>query len=474
MSKLTKNDLIEYTILQRELAIRKARNNFWSFCKFMYPNFYTDNKTYLKELCDTLEKFYTNEINKQILIINLPPRHGKTFTARLFVLWMFGQNSRLKIMTGSYNQILSSLFSQQTRDAIGNEKIQQTQDDYEDVFREVKIKQGDASKGFWSLDGSEEKNYLATSPNGTATGIGANFVIIDDVIKTANDAYNERVLDEHWEWYNNTIAQRMERPRKQLLIMTRWSSKDLCGRMITSKGEKCHVVTFKAVQEDGSMLCDDIMTREEYEDVVSEMGVDIASANYQQEPMDLKNSLYTDLKEYQTLPEGYQIKSVCDVADEGTDYLCNIVYAEKERKAYIIDVLFTKEKQEITENKLARTLKDNEVNYAWFESNAGGKAFARLVENKTRQLGNIKTKFDWDATTKNKQSRILANSSIVENNVFFPLNWRSRFKDFSKNVLGYQREGKNEHDDGPDALTMIAEKLNKAKAQVFDKRGLGI
>lgn len=99
----------------------------------------------------------------------------------------------------------------------------------------MQIKYGDAAKGFWSLDGSEEKNYLATSPGGTSTGIGANYVIVDDIIKTAEEAYNERVLDSHWEWYNNTLAQRMERPRKQILIMTRWSSNDLAGKMLTRR-----------------------------------------------------------------------------------------------------------------------------------------------------------------------------------------------------------------------------------------------
>ncbi|MFV0395481.1 MAG: hypothetical protein ACK5LC_14035, partial [Coprobacillaceae bacterium] len=109
---------LDYLLIQRTLAIRKARKDFWSFCRLLYPTFYKDDRYYLQDLCKTLQAFYEGEIDKQILIINMPPRHGKTFTARLFVLWVFGQDSRTKFMTASYNQILSSLFAQQTRDGI--------------------------------------------------------------------------------------------------------------------------------------------------------------------------------------------------------------------------------------------------------------------------------------------------------------------------------------------------------------------
>lgn len=74
----------------------------------------------------------------------------------------------------------------------------------------------------------------------------------------------------------------MERPRKQILIITRCASDDLVGKMLDRKSDKCHLITNKADQDDGSMLCDEIMSKEEYQDVISEMGVDIASANYQQ------------------------------------------------------------------------------------------------------------------------------------------------------------------------------------------------
>ncbi|MFR6272131.1 MAG: phage terminase large subunit [Blautia sp.] len=453
--------------LQEAIAVKKARRDFWSFCCLLYPEFYKESRPYLKDLCQTLQAFYDGSIDKQILIINMPPRHGKTFTARLFVLWMFGQDPRTKIITGSYNQILSGLFAQQTRDGILTENENVKQKYFSDIFPNTTIKQGDAAKGFWSLDGSEEKNYLATSPGGTSTGIGANYIIVDDIIKNNEEASNELVKDKHWEWYNNTLVQRMERPRKQILIMTRWASDDLVGRTLEKKADKCHLITYKAVQDDGSMLCDGIMTKAEYEDVISEMGEDIASANYQQEPIDLKGRLYTSFKTYDRLPVDEQgnslfegIYSYTDTADEGADYLCTIIWGVYMREAYVLDVYYTQAGMEITEPEVARRFQAFEVNRSRIESNNGGSGFARNVKRVSEeQLKNYKTVIKWFHQSKNKKARILSNATWVMEHVLYPSNWRHKWPEYYTAMVRYQRDGENKHDDAPDCTTGVAETM---------------
>lgn len=462
-----KESLIEYVMLQEALAVKKARKDFWSFCCLLYPEFYKESRPYLKDLCQTLQAFYDGSIDKQILIINMPPRHGKTFTARLFVLWMFGQDPKTKIITGSYNQILSGLFAQQTRDGILIENENTKQKYFSDIFPDTTIKQGDAAKGFWSLDGSEEKNYLATSPGGTSTGIGANYIIVDDIIKNNEEAANELVKDKHWEWYNNTLVQRMERPRKQILIMTRWASDDLVGRMLEKKADKCHLITYKAVQDNGSMLCDEIMDKAEYEDVISEMGADIASANYQQEPIDLKGRLYTSFKTYDKLPvdidgnslfEG--IYSYTDTADEGKDFLCTIIWGAYMREAYVLDVYYTQQGMEITEPETAKRFKEYGVNKARIESNNGGSGFARNVRRISEELlKNYITIIKWFHQSKNKKARILSNATWIMEHVHYPSNWMHKWPEYYQAMVRYQRDGENRHDDGPDCTTGVAETM---------------
>ncbi len=71
-------------------------------------------------LCNEMQSFYESDENA--LIINLPPRHGKSRTASMFVEWVLGRNQSEKIMTGSYNETLSTTFSKAVRNAIQEEK----------------------------------------------------------------------------------------------------------------------------------------------------------------------------------------------------------------------------------------------------------------------------------------------------------------------------------------------------------------
>lgn len=138
---------------------------------------------------------------------------------------------------------------------------------YSDIFPNVKIKQGDGAMNLWSLEGGYN-NYLATSPSGTATGFGASLLIIDDLIKNAEEAYNETVKEKHWEWFTNTMFSRLEEKGKIIIIMTRWASGDLAGRAIEyfSDNNISHrVIMMKAVCDDGSMLCDEILSRYSYD-----------------------------------------------------------------------------------------------------------------------------------------------------------------------------------------------------------------
>lgn len=82
----------------------------------------------------------------------------------------------------------------------------------------------------------------------------------------------------------------------------------------------------KAVQDDGSMLCDGVLDAESCMEKKQLMGLDIWSANYQQEPIDIKGRLYSSFKTYDgALPAFKQIRAYTDTADTGADYLCCII-----------------------------------------------------------------------------------------------------------------------------------------------------
>lgn len=453
-----------------------ARRDFYYYCKLKASDFYKEDRIFLKELCEAMQDFYNS--GDDALIVNMPPRHGKSRTAGNLVEWVLGNNREEKVMTGSYNETLSTTFSKNVRNTILEIKADSNKIVYSDIFPGVAIKKGDGAMNMWSLNGGYN-SYLATSPSGTATGFGATLLIIDDLIKNASEAYNADTLEKHWDWYTNTMLSRLEEGGKIIIIMTRWHSDDLAGRALkyyTESGAKIRHVSYKALQDDGTMLCDDILSKRSYNSKIKAMGLDIASANYQQEPIDIRGRLYTSFKTYTELPRDENgnllfslIKNYTDTADTGNDYLCSINYGVYNGEAYILDVLYTKEGMEITEPATAKMLYEGNVNIADIESNNGGRGFARNVgaELKQRYRSNrciINTFYQ----SKNKNARILSNSTWVMNHIYFPVNWKDRFPEYYDAMSRYQKEGKNAHDDAPDATTGIVEKINSGDTFSFE------
>ena len=469
-----------------------AKDNFWEYCKLRYPKFYKDSRPHLKRICDSFQALYEGRIvrfsgEKQWRIIesleknveyevckkmmlNVPPRHGKSFTATLFAEWMLGKDNENRIITCSYNETLASRFGKSVRDGIDATKMDNRLVIFSDVFPGTKIKYGDASATLWSLEG-QYFNYLATSFNGTVTGIGCRIGIIDDQIKNADEANNENLLDGHWQWYADTFLSRLEEDAIQIVIMTRWSTKDICGRLLEVEGSEWFELKLKACLDDktGEMLCPELLSFKSYKDKTKpgKMSVEIALANYQQEPIDAKGRLYTYFKTYTKLPEDEKGKPVyesiisyTDTADEGKDKLCTLVAVQYKGEGFVIDVHYSGAGMEITEPETADLLVRNNVNIAKIESNNGGRGFARNVERiiweiyKTR-----KVKISWFHQSANKMSRILSNSSFVMEHLFFPVGWDQIWPQYYNDMVKFQREGKNKHDDAPDATTGLAEMI---------------
>lgn len=464
-------------VSQRAQRAQKAlaRQDFFYYCQLKAPGFYKDDRRYLVEFCNELQGFY--ESDDEVLIVNAPPRHGKSRTVGCFVEWVLGKNQSEKVMTGSYNETLSTTFSKGVRDTIMEQKTDENRTVYSDIFPGVTIKRGDGAMSLWSLENGYA-NYLATSPTGTATGFGASLMIIDDLIKSALEANNANVLEKHWEWYTNTMLSRLEEGGKVIIVMTRWHSLDLAGRALehyTERDIRVRHISYKAQQDDGSMLCPEILSEKSYSDKRAAMGIDIAEANYQQNPIDIKGRLYSSFKTYTELPKdanGKQIyssvKNYTDTADTGDDFLCSIDYVVYNKEAYIINVLYTKEGMEITELATAKMLYEDGVNVSDIESNNGGRGFARNVEAiLRREYPSTKTVIHTFHQSANKQSRILSNSTWVMEHIYFPVNWKDRWPEYYESMVKYQREGRNAHDDAQDATTGIAEKIGNGSIYDF-------
>ncbi len=463
----------EIDILVHAATMELARRDLWEYCKITSPDFYKDSRSHLYKLVQTLQQLYRGELLRpngeayKKLIINMPPQHGKSRTLIKFCQWVLGNDNEERIITCSYNDDAAHDFSRYTRDGIQEYKLEE-EIVYSDIFPGTRIKHGDSAYDKWALEG-QHFNYLGAGIGGSITGKGGTILIVDDPVKSAEIALNENALEKIWIWYTGTFLSRVSAKDGEpieIIVMTRWSKNDLCGKILSSgEADKWYVLQMKAYDaEDNQMLCPELLSLSRYDSLRKLMMPEIFLANYNQEPIDVRGRLYQNFKTYSDLPIFETIRNYTDTADEGDDWLCSICYGVYQGEAYILDIIYTKDPMEITEPLVARMLFENQVKESNIESNNGGRGFARAIERiMWETYRSRRTAIKWFHQTQNKLARILSHSSFVMNRLYFPANWADRWPDYHKAMMSFQKEGKNKNDDAPDATTGVAESIAVAR-----------
>lgn len=530
-----------------------AERNLWEFEKLIDPKFFREDRDHLKEIAVSLQAFVEDRIIKlytetdwhiaspeevenlqktgtkyyvcRKFMMNIPPRHGKSYSLQRFEQWNFGRDNDATVITVSYNETLSTRFSGAVRDGIDATKIDKKITIFSDIFPNTKIKYGDGAKGIWALMG-RFFSYLGTSFGGTLTGVGCRLGVIDDPVKSSDEAYNDTILQNQWDWYVDTYLSRIEEGGYQIINMTRWNSKDLCGRLLEEEPDEWFVLckpaclnadkVFKVVdcrktcmvehcnmcsqypcelieneERDengdmiGKMLCKNLLSFKSWDNKRRLTSLPIFLANFQQQPVDVTGAVYAQgFKTYDPLAYDSDLAehhyNYTDTADEGSDHLCSICFDDIDGFGYVRDVYFTDEAMEVTEKETARRMKAAGTREAAIESNNGGRGFARNVDRILKTWGWKKITILWFHQSKNKKARILSHATNVCEKMIFPEGWEKRWPEFYKRVMSYQRKAKNtDHDDGPDCLTGCVEILDgevkfKKKIRVTSKKKLGL
>jgi len=473
----------------RRDKIKRGQDYFREYCNLINPGFFKPGRVYQDVICNSLQDFYENKlVNPEtgepydILILNLPPGFGKSYTASVFATWIYGKNTKNQVIEVSYNQSLSIQFSKTVRDLIQDEEIG-GDDDYfvvNSFFPHVKIKYGDAAMERWSLEGYYN-SYLATSFDGSITGMRGSIGIIDDPIKNAKEALNERVKEAHWDFYKNTFYSRMLDGAKQIIIQTRWATDDLTGRLFQEYPERCFVLSMKALDEAGISICEDLYSTKNLLSKKATLDESFWLANYEQTPIDIQGALYSGFKTYDVIDADKfeRIINYTDTADEGADFLGSISAGMIDSYLYVTDIYYTDEAMEITEPELTRRLTLHNARESLIESNNGERGFARNIIKRLKQIRNRRCTVTWFHQSKPKKTRILVNASNICERVIMPEGWDKKYPAFFKALMSFQRKGKNAHDDAPDTLTGLfefatGEVKGRKKARVLNRKKLGL
>lgn len=437
-------------------------------------------------ICDALNDVARGRCRK--LIINMPPRYGKTELAvKNFIAYGLALNPAARFIHLSYSDDLAHDNSEEIRGTVQS-------DAYAQLFPYVQISQSSKSKKKWLTTAGG--GVYATSTGGQITGFGAGVVddelaeeidgiteartfggavIIDDPIKP-EDALSDTRRERINQRFETTIRNRVNSRRTPIIIiMQRLHRYDLAGYLTDVEAGEWRVLSLPAILDEGTenerALWPFKMTLDELRRL-REINRYVFETQYMQNPMPLEGLLY-DAGRWRTYDAEpvticHVTRCMVDTADTGADYLAAVVYTETEQGNYVRDFMLTQDAMDVTEDRLARMLVAWNVEQCDVESNNGGRGFARNVERKVRMLGNASMRFFDFPTTQNKATRLLTRSAEVQNMVLWPQDWRQRFPIVAGQLDGMMRAGTNAHDDAADCLTSSVERRNAYGWQTYD------
>ena len=228
-------------LLNRYNALEKqegCQEDFISFVKSQWPDFVEGR--HHRIIGEKFNKIAQGKLKR--LIVCLPPRHTKSeFASTYFPAWMMGLRGNLKIIQTTHTAELAVRFGRRVRNIIDS-------DEYQEVFPKLKLEADNKSAGRWTTNQGGESFYAGVG--GAITGRGADLLIIDDPV-SEQDALSPTAMDSIYDWYTSGPRQRLQPGGIIVIVMTRWSTKDLVGKVLKKQGDdyadQWDVVEFPAI-----------------------------------------------------------------------------------------------------------------------------------------------------------------------------------------------------------------------------------
>lgn len=283
-----KQEILDLLVeLEEAKAKEQSRDEFLPFVHRMWPSFIGGRHHAI--MADAFERVANGELKR--LIINMPPRHTKSeFASYLFPAWFLGKYPEKKIIQTAHTAELAVGFGRKVRNLID-------QEDFQEVFPGIELSSDSKAAGRWNTN--KKGDYFAIGVGGAVTGKGADVLIIDDPHseqEAAIGAYNPEVYDKVYEWYTSGPRQRLQPGGSIIVVMTRWSVRDLTGQIIKSAtqregADEWEVIELPAIMPSGDPLWPEFWPKDQLESLKAELPVSKWSAQYQQDPTSEEGAL---------------------------------------------------------------------------------------------------------------------------------------------------------------------------------------
>lgn len=234
-------------LLKRQQKAIAARDDFLTFVKFTMPDPADPNDIdrsvyqaakHHEAISRVIEEVEKGEI--QFLILTMPPRHGKSeIVSRRFPAWYLGRHPDHSIVVATYNDDFAKDFGADVRGIV-------TSTQYKQVFPDAKLQRGGTAKD--RLQTTKGGMGVFVGLGGSLTGRGAHCLIIDDVIKSNEEARSKSYRDRAWDWFTKVAMTRRMGPKLVVITFTRWHEDDIIGRLTDPENEHYSRILAKKIK----------------------------------------------------------------------------------------------------------------------------------------------------------------------------------------------------------------------------------
>ena len=256
--------------------IERSRESFLFYVQQMWPTFISGK--HHKIMADAFERVARGELKR--LMISLPPRHTKSeFASYLLPSWFLGKFPEKKIIQTAHTAELAMGFGRKVRNLVGSEP-------YQKIF-DTQLSTDSKAANRWNTN--KGGDYFSVGVGGAVTGKGADLLIIDDPHSEQEAKLgNPAVYDHVYEWYTSGPRQRLQPGGSIIIVMTRWSKRDLVGQILKNSSkdgtDDWEVIEFPAILPSGNILWPEFWAKKELEVIRAELPVAKWEAQYQQNP----------------------------------------------------------------------------------------------------------------------------------------------------------------------------------------------
>lgn len=428
-----------------------GKDSLLGFSKYISPDFLTP--PHIKSIAKMLTDVEKGKIKR--LIINMPPRHGKSeLCSKIFPVWYLGRKPKRELIVTSYSATRAEDLTRWQRNTCEDER-------FISVFPECRISQQTRAKDQWMTTAGGQ--VIGAGISGPITGRGADLAIIDDPIKSYEEAVSETIQESIWDWYRSTLFTRLHPGASVIVIMTRWVTNDLAGRLIAEQGLKSDggqwdILKLPAISADGKALWPGRYDMDMLLEIRQSIGEKLWASLYQQEPVDLIERLFGD-PVFEEPPRSLKRIAFLDPAFGGADFSAltfgGIAYDDKDNHTvYVTGGEIWRSQIDETYNRVERLYKNSGAGTLFVEVNQAQKAVAAEFRRRGIPVREV-------THTSNKHLRIVNAAKVNWDSLRFS---KAVSQDYMTQLLSYSELSR--HDDAADSLAGLIESLGLGGARL--------